>query len=823
MKLFPPVRSGYEVGWLVSKTAGSDRQSRADDPRVMTATFFLRAEYRLRHGETPEPVRDRPVVCSGDVLHEDPARGLAYAADYVPHKPAGEWTMIGTAHSAGYGSTDRFGVRVRVGDHAKMIDVVGDRSWLPTLLRWRPGPAAAVGSIALGYDRAWGGPSYAANPLGRGHSGDAMPNLEIPGAWVDSRSSRAAPAGFGPLPAAWPQRRKWMGRYSARWVRDHWPWLPPDFDYRFFMAAPEDQWIDGYFRGDEPLVFEQMHPHHAVYQSRLPGMRARCFVTQRRNAGVNGSVGGELGPECKDAEFREVPLNLDTLGIDLDKENLVLVWRGCLPVASLKLLDIEHVLAFLEPLDSPDVGPAHYRVILENHLASAVDVPLVEAAAVRAQIDAAIAQGAKERAEFDARMADQLAKTEELAAATTERMIADAKAAGMNQHLPGLPAGPNPLASPGEAIDELKAELARLEAITDVDVSRHAEGVRNAIAGMEEVAALAAGVSAELHAREVAIVSQIPAEFLKVRRLAPGIPVDLDAARSLGLAQWDLTGVDFSGLDLTGVNFQGAVLVGATFVSAKLARATFSGANLTNANLTDADLCGATLDDADLTAALVSGTTWAGASLSGTKLSGLLLPGADFSGVSGVRADFSKTVLTSASFLNAVLERADFSAATVERADFSGARLERADFGGARAAGIVMRGAVLINVRAREKADFRCAVATGVMADDSAWGTSTLDGADFRQATLQRAQFSEASLRGAMFDRCNLAHAVFDDADVEGGILTHANLLRATFDRAILTNARLDGSNLFEAGLWDARLEGATHERANVKRTRLAQ
>jgi len=809
---------GFAVGWLVWKSAEGDARGGGSGSSGFMATFFVRAEYRLRHGGIPEPILDLPVICSGEVTHKNSERGLAYPGDYVPLKPAGEWMVTGTAHNGGYGNGDRFGVRVRVGDQVKLIDVVGDRSWVPTLLRSKPGPAEAVGAIPLTYDRAWGGPSYAANPLGRGRAGAAMPNLETPGAWVETRSSQALPAGFGPLPSTWPQRQTWMGKYNARWVRDHWPWFPPDFDFRFYLAAPEDQWAKGYFRGDEPLVFEQMHPDHAVYQSRLPGMRARCFVTQRSGAGTTGT----LGDAGRDLMFREVPLNLDTVWIDLDQEKLVLVWRGRLPVASIKLLDIEAVLPLVEPLDQPDPGICFYEQLLARQFAPPAEPPLEDAAAVRTRIDAAFAEAAKERAEIEAIMAGELAKAEAMLAESGQDAAAAAKAAGFDWKMPELAAGATSPNSSQEII-ALREELAAFEASTSVDVSKQMAGVRQAIASLEEAAALGSAFSEEFRARERQLLAQIPSELLAVRKLPAGEPIDLEAARTVGFANFDLAGVDLSGIDLSGVNLRGATLGGAKLVGTTLRGSDLTDANLSNADLTSADLRDATLDGADLTAAVVSSTRWAGASLSGARLSGLQLSGADFTGVRGQHADFRNAMLVESCFVNADLEWANFCGATVERADFSGATLKRADFSGAQAVGILLRGALLTNLRVRQKADFTNAVVAGVMADDSAWATSTLDGADFRQASLQRAQFSEASLCGVMFDRCNLAHAMFDDANVEGGLLTHANLLRATFDRANLTNARLDGSNLFEAGLWETRLDGATHAGANVKRTRLAR
>jgi uncharacterized protein YjbI with pentapeptide repeats len=542
-------------------------------------------------------------------------------------------------------------------------------------------------------------------------------------------------------------------------------------------------------------------------------------VRQRSGAGAAGRP-GHWGEEL---HFREVPLHLDTVWIDADQEKLVLAWRGCLPVASLKLLDVEHLFSVLEPLDEPDRGLPFFEEMLAAELTPADLSPPFDPAALRAEIDAALAQGAKARADLEAMMLEQLAKAEAFVAAKQEEAVATARELGIDWKPPdaaAIAAAPKTLE---EGLAEMRQQLAELEAFTGFDVSQQIGVLKQAIAETEEAAALVASFPERIRAGEQEILSKMPPELLAVRKLPDGQPIDLEAARATGFAKYDLRGVDFSGLDLSGIDFREARLTGAKFVRATLGKADFTGANLTGVDLTGADLRTATLDGADLTDAVVPYTRWAGASLSGARLSGLQLSGADFTGVRGQRADFSNAMLAESCFANADLEKADFSGAIVQRADFSAASLRAADFGGAHAAGIVLRGADLTNLRAQLKADFTGAIMAGAVADDSAWGTSILDGADFREATMRRAQFSEASLRGAMFDDCNLANAVFDDADLERAVLMHANLLRATFDRANLTNARLDGANLFEAGLWETRLDGATYAGANVKRTRLAQ
>ncbi len=76
------------------------------------------------------------------------------------------------------------------------------------------------------------------------------------------------------------------------------------------------------------------------YHAALPGLRVRLFLDVRSDDGL---------------AFQEVPLNLDTLWVDMDDETLVLVWRGTIDVRDQRLEDFENVLVAREQLSD---GPA---------------------------------------------------------------------------------------------------------------------------------------------------------------------------------------------------------------------------------------------------------------------------------------------------------------------------------------------------------------------------------------------------------------------------------------------------------------------------------
>ena len=52
------------------------------------------------------------------------------------------------------------------------------------------------------------------------------------------------PMGFGRPRADWTPRLTYAGTYDQTWIDDVFPFLPADFDVRYYQAAPEDQQID---------------------------------------------------------------------------------------------------------------------------------------------------------------------------------------------------------------------------------------------------------------------------------------------------------------------------------------------------------------------------------------------------------------------------------------------------------------------------------------------------------------------------------------------------------------------------------------------------
>src|SRR5262249_37294671 len=55
---------------------------------------------------------------------------------------------------------------------------------------------------------------------------------------------RPEPIGFGPVPRFAAERAQYAGTYDLHWMDNVLPFLPADFDDRYYLAAPRDQQLD---------------------------------------------------------------------------------------------------------------------------------------------------------------------------------------------------------------------------------------------------------------------------------------------------------------------------------------------------------------------------------------------------------------------------------------------------------------------------------------------------------------------------------------------------------------------------------------------------
>ena len=866
-------RTPLALAFMAGKVTGSTHQ----------LTVMVKGAFTLSPGAIAAPA-ERPLLEGDSQWDDDPEASARAASDFAPFKPRADATLTGTCHVVGPEPRGTARGGFTVGKMHKELAVFGDRYWLPEAAGGGPSKPAPFRSMPLRYERAFGGKGFGANPVGKGaiavpsKGGPELwplPNVELASRLMRSVRDRPAPAGFAPLDRRWAQRRARMGTYDAAWLEKRWPWFPEDFDWGYFNAAPEDQQIADYLRGDEPLVFEGMHPEVTRYEARLPGLRPRCFL--KRTAGA--------GPPLD-----EVRLNLDTLSIDLDKGTLALVWRGLSPAESRDFAEVEKALLFVEAMqdeprpaadyhapvrwqrqapsqqelasadedaargddDAPPISPAPPSAPNEN-AAEQAEVEALRAELVEAGADAALLQRLKgvtglavlsailvenleqdvpaeakpDREASDARAEegdkDELDRIrDELEAAGADpTLLARAAAATslvglLEIFLDAFPPGTSPAEK--KQRDELIESLRKLDADAEAAVLA-AEGARRVVRGdrlaRDEVVAMAASGGSLAEAN----LTELDLSGLALRG------VNLAGARLDGAK---LSKADLSGADLTGASLrlsdlshalgsetilQGADLEGATLQSADLSRAQLGKANLSHGQLERAKL-----DEADLTGARLAHANLDGASMRGALLDAADLRGATLRGARAEKAKLRRALLGGADLSGAKLDGASLIRCTMDATRLDGASLRDAHFDEAAGKDVSFAGADVTGARANG-ASFPGGRFDKLGGAGSRWLGADLSGADFGGAVLTGAVAAGALLQGASFERALLQGADLSHAKLVGAKLTRANLFRARLGAADLTDADCRGSNLFECELFEAVTTHTRFETANLKRT----
>lgn len=277
---------------------------------------------------------------------EDPAKSsIRKPSQLFEYKPGTDVILLGHAFPLPYKQTNVVDVALRVGPIAKTVRVHGFRVWQRGVFGGvSPGPAMPIKApIPLTYELAWGGQDLSEprkpmaeprNYVGRGVARDtsalvdrAASQLDHPEHPAGSRSP--VPAGFGPIHRHWQPRIRFAGTYNEEWQRARMPLLPADFDSRFHVCVPEDQWSPRPLRGDEP--FE-------VLGTTPDGLWR--FVLPRKAVGFSSVVLG------KRTEHRTY---LDTVLIDADSKRVELTYRAAI-AAPRKLEMLDRILIFEKSL-----------------------------------------------------------------------------------------------------------------------------------------------------------------------------------------------------------------------------------------------------------------------------------------------------------------------------------------------------------------------------------------------------------------------------------------------------------------------------------------
>jgi hypothetical protein len=284
-----------------------------------------------------------PLVTS-DVFYGKPGLSAPkYEVDFALRKRRCDVVINASAYAPGGRAQGRVEVAARIGNWSKTFAVVGDRNWEAAGVGIGASAPIPFVSMPITYDRAFGGvdifhedpgnhASFAPNPSGRGfHSqlvkewidGTPLPNteeLDQPVNWVEGQYK---PMSFGSIGRQWLPRLSYAGTYDQEWLDNSFPFLPADFDERYYQSAPEDQQL-AMPVGEQIVTLVNLTPDgRRVFT--LPHLEAPVHVF------------------AKNGEREDLLASVDTIVIEPDEERLTMTWRVARPLKK-NMFEIAQVL-----------------------------------------------------------------------------------------------------------------------------------------------------------------------------------------------------------------------------------------------------------------------------------------------------------------------------------------------------------------------------------------------------------------------------------------------------------------------------------------------
>lgn len=752
----------------------------------------------------------------------------------------------------------------RVGTLEKTIYSIGDRFWKGRE-QSKPQPFS---SLPLMWEHAFGGEGYEKNPLGKGASPvetehgpiQYLPNLELPGKLITKPSQSPDPVGLGPIDITWPQRLSKAGTYDQQWLKELFPGFARDMDWTIHNIASPDQQQAEPFVGIEPFEFVNLHPTKPSVRGKLPGIKSRTFVVQRRDE--------------KEA-FVEIPQKLTTIWFFPHAEKGVLIFQGSIVTAEDDASDITHLVLAAEALGQ-ERDVAHYKLALDNRLDKEKGIyyslkdddlmpPGSDSGATKDEVQK-MTELTKSEGLLQANIKKKIKKQIE-----DSREVVASHGLDPDVHAPTMPVEQDP---PPDDITKLPEYLEKVEEDIKKLKDKQEKFIEERWKELEPVL-LQHGIDPEEIRKETEAKPVGPPTFTadgqvaKYRRLA-------DEARAMGTVvdeledwvtneeyyqDWLRTEQEIRDSYLVSAHYQGEVpkldpeasarardAVLAAYVNNEafaykdLGGADLSGLDLRGANfhhgwLESVDFSGSNLEGADFSEAVLARANLSGAQIKGANFRGANLGEANLNGViSGGDIEFSEAILQKAD-----LTRADLHGGRFDNADFTEAVFEATNLNSIRAEGLSflntnLSGLSLVDSSLKTTAFIECVL------DDVDFSDSTLEGTTFVNCRGSQTKFFRAkttklvfaqcgpfangdyrggSFKSALFRTTPLRECDFSGAVLDGADLSESDLRGAKFYRAIARDSRFTKADLRDADLTSFNLKGADLQKADIRGTNL--
>lgn len=294
-----------------------------DEAAIDTLYLLVRATFNIGEQWTLAD-EQLPPIEGDEYWTEVEKSSIKQASDYHTGKLCSDIIMIGHACAPDGKEVSQLEVTLKVGQVHKIVRVFGDREWQDGRITL----SKPFKTMAMVYEKAYGGIHIvdgevvaieARNPVGQGFAGQRtveemngipLPNLEDPENLISEVDQQPMPACFAICAPHWLPRSAYAGTYDDAWQSGRAPYLPQDFDKRFFSMAHPELVYPGFLQGGEAVEIINMHSD-GVINFKVPYIKLNADVTVEED-----SV--------------QPPFNLETLLIEPNQLKLSLIWRAAI-------------------------------------------------------------------------------------------------------------------------------------------------------------------------------------------------------------------------------------------------------------------------------------------------------------------------------------------------------------------------------------------------------------------------------------------------------------------------------------------------------------